>query len=534
MVLRESTSTLSNLFRSDRFHSKSLQPLAPEKLMSRSRPFALFLILLLGITIRVGFNQETHLTFEDSLISFRYAENLADGLGFVYNEGERVLGTTSPLWTLLLALLRLAGFDNTIANGKVLGIVFDLLTIAVLTGTLRSRDNTRFALIWSALFASSSGIVPITISGMETPLLLFAMALSIRGLKKQSRLFAVGLATTILTRIDGLIFVLPFLVAAWLRDRRWGLREAVITGLMIAPWFVFSRLYFGTFLPLSIVAKTSVYDLGTFASATPFIDRFTPLGEATLPERFIKTVTIVLLTVGTWVTCRRIHHLRPLAAYFFLYCTLFAISGGMIFPWYLTPATFSHDIILATGTAILILKIGERAGAKVGTISLVAMLIVIVGMNITILRGRLDEYRQLQGIEDELRTEVGIWLKDTVQPGESVFLEPIGYIGYYAGPDVRIIDEIGIVSPPIISHRKTGEGWYIRAIQDLNPDYIVEYTRSMEENIAEGGSSPLFREEAERDWLFANYRIIKTFEAIGDYPLVEEKEKRYVILKGTK
>ena len=30
--------------------------------------------------------------------------NIADGLGFVYNAGERVLGTTTPFFTLLLAL----------------------------------------------------------------------------------------------------------------------------------------------------------------------------------------------------------------------------------------------------------------------------------------------------------------------------------------------------------------------------------------------------------------------------------------------
>ncbi len=499
--------------------------------MSRSRSFALFLILLLGITIRIGFIRETHLTFEDSLISFRYAENLADGLGFVYNEGERVLGTTSPLWTILLALPRMAGLDDTFAIAKILGIVFDLLTIMVLTGTFRVRDNTRFSLIWAALFVSSSGIVPITISGMETSLLLFSMALAIRGLKRKSPLFAIGLATTILTRSDGMIFVLPFLVAAWLKDHRWGFRQAILAGSIIAPWFVFSRLYFGTFLPHSIAAKSLVYDFGIGVSAAPFLDRFTPFGEASLPERFIKTATFLLLAVGTWVSYRRSHHLRPLTFYFFLYCILFSTSGGMIFPWYLTPATFSHDIILAAGTAILIRNIGERTGARAGTVSLVALLIAIVVTNLAILRGRIDDYRQIQGIEDELRTEIGRWLKDTVQPGESVFLEPIGYIGYYAGPDVRIIDEIGIVSPPILAHREAGEGWYIRAIRDLKPDYIVEYTRSLDENVAEGGSSPLFREQDERDWFYANYRTIKTLEARGEYPLVEEKEKRYTILQ---
>src|SRR5438105_2649940 len=40
---------------------------------------------------------------DDAYITFRYARNLAEGVGLVYNPGEWVLGTTSPLWAILLA-----------------------------------------------------------------------------------------------------------------------------------------------------------------------------------------------------------------------------------------------------------------------------------------------------------------------------------------------------------------------------------------------------------------------------------------------
>ena len=40
---------------------------------------------------------------DDAYITFRYARNLADGLGLVYNPGEWVLGTTAPLWAIVLA-----------------------------------------------------------------------------------------------------------------------------------------------------------------------------------------------------------------------------------------------------------------------------------------------------------------------------------------------------------------------------------------------------------------------------------------------
>jgi len=47
--------------------------------------------------------------YDDPFITFRYAQNLRAGLGFVYNPGERILSTTTPLYTLLLAGLSFSG-----------------------------------------------------------------------------------------------------------------------------------------------------------------------------------------------------------------------------------------------------------------------------------------------------------------------------------------------------------------------------------------------------------------------------------------
>jgi len=41
-------------------------------------------------------------TIDDAFITYRYVRNILAGIGFVYNPGEQVLGTTTPLYTLLL------------------------------------------------------------------------------------------------------------------------------------------------------------------------------------------------------------------------------------------------------------------------------------------------------------------------------------------------------------------------------------------------------------------------------------------------
>ena len=43
-------------------------------------------------------------TIDDSYITFRYARNILAGEGFVYNPGEAVLGTTTPLYTLIMVV----------------------------------------------------------------------------------------------------------------------------------------------------------------------------------------------------------------------------------------------------------------------------------------------------------------------------------------------------------------------------------------------------------------------------------------------
>src|SRR5438046_3029704 len=48
---------------------------------------------------------------DDPYITYRYASNVASGNGFVFNLGERVQSTTTPLFTLILAAGGALGLD---------------------------------------------------------------------------------------------------------------------------------------------------------------------------------------------------------------------------------------------------------------------------------------------------------------------------------------------------------------------------------------------------------------------------------------
>src|SRR2546421_11166672 len=60
-----------------------------------------------AVTLATGYILVTDHIWEDYFITFRHSQNLAEGHGLVYHVGERVHGFTSPLGTLLPALLYL-------------------------------------------------------------------------------------------------------------------------------------------------------------------------------------------------------------------------------------------------------------------------------------------------------------------------------------------------------------------------------------------------------------------------------------------
>ena len=77
-----------------------------QKIKDKLAPFAggarVFIGLILpGLLLSLNLYKLRFLTMDDAYISFRYARNLAEGLGFVYNAGERIEGYTNFLWVFL-------------------------------------------------------------------------------------------------------------------------------------------------------------------------------------------------------------------------------------------------------------------------------------------------------------------------------------------------------------------------------------------------------------------------------------------------
>ena len=116
---------------------------------------------------------------EDALISMRYAQNLVDGHGLVYNTGERVEGYTNFLWTMLLAGgLKLGVPPVPLARYMSMTAAFLLLAATFLAA--RRGDRSRHVtggLVAVALVAATPGLAAEGVQGLET--LFFSLLITV-------------------------------------------------------------------------------------------------------------------------------------------------------------------------------------------------------------------------------------------------------------------------------------------------------------------------------------------------------------------
>ena len=116
-------------------------------------------------------------TIDDAFITFRYARNLLNGNGFVFNPGQLVLGTTTPLYTVLLALLAaLTHTTNYPWLALVVNTLADAATCLLLVGLGQALTGRRAVGLGAALlWAIAPMSVTFAVGGMETSVFILLL-----------------------------------------------------------------------------------------------------------------------------------------------------------------------------------------------------------------------------------------------------------------------------------------------------------------------------------------------------------------------
>jgi hypothetical protein len=432
-------------------------------------------------------------TIDDAYITFRYARNLLDGHGLVYNSGEAVLGTTTPLFALILSALGLP-FGGSEAPFPEIALVVSAVADAV-TAFLLIRMGSRLgsgaagaaaALIW----AVHPWSVTFAIGGMETSLFVALLSATFYLHLARQPILAAGVGgLALITRPDALIFLAPiFLDRLWVTLRKRdkgppiGWQEAAAFGAPVGLWIAFSTLTYDSPIPHSLFAKAVAYELPANAGIIRLMQHYaTPfMWHEILGSTWIAVGLIlfpVLFALGFLMAIRTTARAWPIFAYPLTYLLAYSIANPLLFRWYLVPPMPLYLLGILLGGARI-----SRDLKYWYPLALLTVLGLIGAAGAWTIRpdhGPTRPAPEMAFIELELLYKQAAQIvSDEIQPGDVLAAADIGTLGYNSPGE--ILDLLGLISPKSSDYYPLPSSDYVinfavpsELVSDLSPEFIV-------------------------------------------------------------
>ena len=463
-----------------------------------------WLVVVMAFVLPLAFAGFTGHAWEDYFITLRSSRNLVEGHGLVFNPGERVHTFTSPLGVLLPALCTwMAGADHEAAALWLFRLLnAALLAVAALLAW-RRFDTLRLGaigrLVFFGLVLADAKLTDFAINGMETAVLVFFVLLLWSELEapagpRAGRL-ALALGGLMWTRPDAFILAGVLLVPhVWFRPRRGGeaavrpawsqLGRGILLGaLLYLPWFLWAWWYYGTPVPHTIIAK-SAYTPPVHLRDLLYLPWQVLTGQSALLDLFLPTYWIF----GGWppALTQFAHVLTVIAAFAWwvpgwpaagrrlslaVFLGMFYLCAIILFPWYNPPWTVLAALAIAMAvdhlyaTSVVASRTWLRAGMRLAC----GFIVMLAAAQWVASAWQMRVQQSV--VEDGARRPVGEWLRLHAAPGDTVFLEPLGYIGYYSR--LKTYDFPGLSSPEVVAAVRGGAKSYVALIAKLRPTWIV-------------------------------------------------------------
>lgn len=382
---------------------------------------------------------------DDAYITLTYAKSLAAGEGWRYNGGSVALGTTTPLFALVVAGLARLLPDMELAHLAVAwGVGCWIGTAWLLFLGHQTFGLTRWGGTLAALVVLWQGGWWMRALGMEGAFLIAGVMVAIWFTARGNAL-ASGLVSALLflIRPEGLAMV-P-LAGAWLlwhhrpTWKRTLLRFGAGAALILGCWSLYAVLTFGSLLPASASAKMAQ---GALWSGESFLEKLVREWLPPLAARYGPSALLSLLWplvgVGVGATLRQRGPLLLLAAWVTLFLLGYGYLQAPAYWWYMLPLLFALWLFAGVGLAVLAHQPG-RGWRWVG----VALTLFFLG--VTLQRGVESLQRGQGDVRAETYLATAAWLRENTPPGSTVAFVEIGYLGYYT--DNRIVDLVGLIEP---------------------------------------------------------------------------------------
>jgi hypothetical protein len=429
----------------------------------------------IAILVPLAYALYTDQIWEDYFITFRFSKNLCEGKGLIYNPGKPpVQGFTSPLGTLLPAFTYWVSGEHSYVPAVWL---FRALSLAAFAGgcflLIRCFENHRFrAAPWlmAILYALDAKSVAFSTNGMETGfmLLFLAWAAYLYHRANNSLWPARGLAWAGLmwTRPDGCVYIASLALAEAmfgggqaLERLKSLLKSAAVCTAVYAPWFLWTYSYYGSPIPQTLKAKAPL-DYAAFLS-----DRLHHIAWSYYHRAFLVFAPIYYHDFGGWpdwigpvsfalALFASFYWLVPNGDRFgrglslcFAVLMIYAMAIEMFFPWYIPPMAMIASVILVSAVSNWAAS-GERAIRWRGMVAAVGLGTLAAGAAALCFFTAIEMKLQQDEVEMNGRRQIGLWLRDHARPGDRVFLEALGYIGFFS--EAIMADWPGLVAPDVV------------------------------------------------------------------------------------
>jgi len=439
---------------------------------------------------------------DDPWIHFQFARNIAEGHGFCFNPGTPVAGSTSPLWTAILATVHLL-FDDTadiVVAAKVVGVALLAAASALCYLITKNLTSSRAAALVAGTFLGTNCFQSFgAVSGMEVPLYLMLTMLAVHlATRKRSSTndLALGavLAASVYARPECML-LFGFLVLDLIIKKQYRsiILVTIVYAALLAPYFLLNQSLSGAILPMTFHAKaghqsiiTAIRDkdlfilkrLFTHAGPVYFQQSMAHLYRSNpliVPGAFIGAFVMVLALIKR---DPRGSALIPSIAIIYAACI------GVAAPFRGADFQTGRYIANQTGVAVMLAVLGYywlavwmKSRNKWAAALLAAALLSIGGANaVTAQRSMARMYASDVDSINSIQVNLATWLRDNAVPGTTVMTPDVGAIGYFSG--LRVIDLGGLVSPEFLAFNRAHrgqDGVVIKYARKVRPDYLVVF-----------------------------------------------------------
>ncbi len=394
-------------------------------------------------------------THDDAWISFRYAENLVTGRGFVFNPGERVEGYTNFLWTVLIAIPIALGLDP-VPVSKILGIIFSIGTLAVLYRMVRRLlpAQPSFPLPAAAvLLLTAFAPFPFwAIGGLETAMFgflaiagLYLTLTELQNAPDQPSAAGFVLILSALTRPDGILFWAVGVFFIMVFTRKFRLQPLINWFVpfftIYVPYFIWRWVYYGWLLPNTYYVRMGTDTAQSLELSMTGIQYWTSfiLTHGSVPAA-------VLFLTGLFFT--RFRGKSMLSAVLVLWVLHTTHAGGDEKPFgrLILPVLPVAVLFMIAGIETLTRRLKHHRVRFVVPASLLVLLIGFIHAGFyhpadrAYVKDHIFKYCQTS-------RKLGEWIRAHAAPNETMAARAIGAMGFYA--KIPCFDLLGIVDEHI-------------------------------------------------------------------------------------